>query len=270
MASKYNMERLVEVKEGEEVPATIATLGYKIKYKGEYYHKKKFSDLGKIKSSLLIAFGYYSAIHNHKVEELHPEVAFSDLPGWMYGSGGGLTLEEFKDVEIVSLVGNGRKQTPVEFDAYAYIKEASIKLKAITDYGMVVKDMFTKLKEDSSFPYFLTYSPEEYAQYRECTACGWSSPRWAEADKWQEKIKELPESPVVVDALKALKLGKNEFKKVTKYGKTAIAVQTEDQLFALVELLPAERVDYFMMDTEGVHGYNKEMKRKISINNLLK
>jgi hypothetical protein len=242
--------------EGDEIP-THQALGYKIRYNGQWFKPKKYTDLGKVKSALLIAFGYYNKLHSYANQQKHPELMASELPYWFQG-GEDIKLDEFKNVEIVGV--NGKVQIPVDFNAYEYIRESNVRLTAICEYGIVVKEMFTKLKDDKEYTYFLTYTSDEYNTLKNSPNLGYYE---------YERFNDMKESDVIKDALKQLKVSSKDYKKVSKYGKTAVAFKNESDLFGLVKLLPAENVEFFVVTQTEVRQYDKEIKRKLAIRDFI-
>lgn len=81
-------------------------------------------------------------------------------------------------------------------------------------------------------------------------------------------LTKLKENPIVKDTIKNLGLKTKDFKKVTKMGKTAIAVKEEENLFRLMDAFYDLNIDVFATEANAVREYNKEARRKQIINNL--
>jgi hypothetical protein len=249
-----NGKKVIPYKEGDQIPEfKKSTVGYKIKYNGAFLKSKKFKDLGKIKTSLLIEFGYYDKLNRNADKNKNPELIDMDIPYWFEG-GENISLEEFKNVEIVCI--EKKQECVVDFNAYEYIKDSQLKLDAICKYGWVVKEMFSKLKDDKDFKYYITITPVEYNKFSELEN--------RERYKILRDIRNMEENPIIKESLKKLGFKPKDYKKITKCGKTAIAVNNEENLLKLMDEFNDFNIDVFATTNDRLIEYNK-LARRLSI-----
>lgn len=248
-----DIERIIPYKEGDEIPNFKDEIKYKIKFKGKFYKPKKFKDLAQVKSSLLIAFGYYDKMRINADTDKNPELAHTKIPYWFQGSED-ISLEEFRDIQIVSV--QGKIETVVDdFNAYEYIKESNIRLSVICKYGTVVKEMFTKIKDQPEYKYFITITPDKYSDILDNT--------------YHEDLKELPLIKEVLSYLKS-----KDYKKITKYSKTAIGVKSDTILFELMnKFIGNDSITFeifsFDSNDNSLMEYDQQARRKHTISKLL-
>lgn len=200
---------------------------YKIFYKDKLFKDKIFSDLTKIKASLMDAIGYNNKVYNlnQHYQDLSPEVCNS-VPDWLGGSGK-LSRKDMKDVKIYEWV-NKKKGKEADFDALEYYDSLMDFMKVTAQFGSAVRQIYKENKGSNEFTTIVCFRHEDYklphAYYE-----------------------DLKESDTIKDAIKNSKI--KGYKKCTKYGKTAITLKNENDALKLLKLLKPE--DYFVLDMKG-------------------
>ena len=100
--------------EGEEIKEpTGEVVRYKIYKGGKPLKPKYFNDMGKVKSSLLIAMGYYNNQYEmfEKYKDRNPELQDNQIPEW-FSYGNDVKRKDCEDIEIMSF--SGKSRTPVK------------------------------------------------------------------------------------------------------------------------------------------------------------
>lgn len=227
--------------EGQEIAEPAESLRYKIFYQGKAYKPKYFNDMGKIKSSLLIAFGYYRDQYEmfEKYKDRNPELQDNEIPEWFSG-GPDFTRDQLKDVEIMSFAGKSRIPVKTDFDVTAYYDQSMRLINVTAQFGNAARELFKKNMETKEFSYLLVYAPDEYRDENNySTNYGYRNCHF--------DFTTLKESQKIKDVMKAS--GVKDTKKCTKYGKTAIVFKNRDDLKKV--MLRLEPKEYFILDCDG-------------------
>jgi len=211
---------------------------FKIFYKGKPYKPKYFSDMGKIKSSLLIAFGYYNNQYEmfQKYLDRNPELQDNEIPEWL-AYGNDLKRSDCKDIEIMAFI-NGSRKDPIkeDFDVTEYYDQSMRLINVTAQFGSAARDLYKKTMETKDYQYMLVYFPDEY---RNLTKNHYGYNHF--------DFNSLKESQKIKDIIKAS--GIKDLKKSTKHGKTAIVVKNLDDLKSI--MLRLEPKEYFILDCDG-------------------
>jgi hypothetical protein len=227
--------------EGQEIVEPAESLRYKIYYLGKPLKPKYFNDMGKIKSSLLIAFGYYRDQYEmfEKYKDRNPELQDNEIPEWYSGSAD-FTRDQLKDIEIMSFAGKSRVPVKTDFDVTSYYDQSMRLINVTAQFGNAARELFKKNMETKEFSYLLVYAPDEYRDEKNySTNHGY---KYCHFD-----FTVLKESQKIKDVMKAS--GVKDTKKCTKYGKTAIVFKTVDDLKKV--MLRLEPKEYFILDCDG-------------------
>jgi len=227
-----------EIKEPEIIPTR-----YKIFYKGKAHKPKYFNDLGKVKASLLITIGYYENQWEmtRKYLERNPELYDVQIPDWCSAAAETFDREDCKYLEIMSYI-NGDKKNPIkiDFDILKYYDDSMRLINVTAQFGHAAREVFKNVMDTKEYSYMLVYYPNDYrdpnnfeTRYdsRRCTL----------------DFSELKEDQRIKDILK--NSGVKGTKKSTKFGKTAIAFKTLDELKQV--MLRLEPNEYFILDCDG-------------------
>jgi hypothetical protein len=226
--------------EGEIVEADPNTVEkrFKIFYKGKPYKPKYFSDMGKVKASLLIAFGYYNNQYEmfQKYVDRNPELQDNEIPEW-FSYGNDFKRSDCKDIEIMAFI-NGQRKDPVkeDFDVTKYYDQSMRLINVTAQFGSAARELYKKTMETGDYQYMLVFFPEEY--------------RTVSKDKYgycNFDFNALKESQRIKDIIK--ESGVKDFKKSTKHGKTAIVVKNLEDLKSI--MLRLEPKEYFILDCDG-------------------
>lgn len=229
--------RMFTTEEGDIIPMDHEQKQYKIFFNGMPYKPKYFADMGKIKSSLLVAFGYF----DHQYEEYqkywqrNPELESSMAPEWV-GSSNQLSRKDCKNVQIMEFINKDRKNPKVvDFDVQKYYDSSMRLINVTVQFGAAARELYKKTMETKEYSYMLVYIPEEY--------------RIVIPQRYHYSIdyEKLKESDRIKEIMKDS--GVKDLKKCTKHGKTAIVFKTlEDMKKVMLRLEPKE---YFIMDCDG-------------------
>jgi hypothetical protein len=204
-------------------------LQYRI-FKGDKPIKPKyFSDLGKVKSALLFMFDYFSDEYEmiEKYAKLNPELEYSTIPEFGYTD---IKIDD-SNIDEISVVEYTNKKNPkkLDFDVKDYFLKSKL-LKNITyKFGEAARGLFKDYLYDKKFEYIFVYIPDEY--------------RTLSTNRYFD-YSQLKESPKIKEILKLVK----EYKKTTKCGKTAIAVNTDDLNILLSNFKTSE---YKVLNCDG-------------------
>lgn len=227
--------------EGVNIIEPDEIIRYKIFYQGEPLKQKYFNDLGKVKSSLLIEFGYYQNQYEmfQKYKQVNPEIEDNEIPYW-FESGQNIDREDSKNIEIRSFI-KGKKDkvgTKVDFDVVKYF-DNSMKLIDITaKFGNAAREMYKKALETKEYEYILVYIPDEYRDPK-----NFNTNHYYISNFDFSKLKES-------DRIKTLiKNSKLKVKKCTKFGKTAILLKNIDELKSFVFKMNND--EYIILDCNG-------------------
>ncbi len=170
---------------------------------GTLFKDKKYKSIKDVATALLCEWGYYHTFETSLTKEnleKNPELSsINDFPYWMGGYP--RPLEELKTIEVHKYFGTKVPTEKIEHDFYTKIARNFNNLYIALEYGLCVKELYGKMDENDEkiFQYILVYTPKDYKNYYNFS-------------KEDELVK-----------LATKKLKKGEFKKATKYGKTAIA-----------------------------------------------
>jgi len=219
--------------EGSIVPMENALKQYKIFYEGKAYKPKYFADLGKIKASLLIAFGYYKGMYElwyNNYRERTPELDGELLPDWIDTDDVKFSRDACKKIEIFEFINHDRKNpVKVDFDVQKYYDEMMRVSNVTAQFGAAAREVFKNMSA-GEYSYMLIFVPSEYREKK--NFYDWKS---------------LKESDRIKSVLKSAKV--KGTKKSTKYGKTAIAFKNlEDLKEVMLRLEPKE---YYILDCDG-------------------
>lgn len=226
------------LKEGVELKETLR---YKIYYMGKPYKIKYFNDLGKVKSSLLISFGYYQNQYEmfKQYKNRNPELQDNYVPEWIQG---GKDFNEYdcKDIQIMSFSQGSRVPVPVDFDVTKYYIESMKLIDVTAQFGTAAREIYKKSLQTGDFSYLLVFIPDEYRDSKNFSSnYGY---RYNNFD-----FSSLKESQKIKDIIKAS--GVKKTKKCTKFGKTAIAFQSLKDLKEV--MLRLDTPEYIILDCDG-------------------
>jgi len=225
--------------EGQEIKEpTKEVIRYKIYKDGKAYKPKYFNDLGKIKSSLLIAIGYYNNQYEmfEKYKDRNPELQDNQIPEW-FSYGIDFKREDCKSIEIMSFAGKSRTPVKTDFNVLEYYDQSMRLINVTAQFGSAARELFKKCMETKEYSYMLVYSPDEYRDKSNITQWGYNS----------FDFSVLKENQKIKDVIKAS--GVKNTKKCTKFGKTAIVFKNiEDLKQVMLRLEPKE---YFILDCDG-------------------
>ena len=226
--------RSFAVEVGDIVPMENALKQYKIFYEGKAYKPKYFADLGKIKASLLISFGYYKGMYElwyNNYRERTPELDGELLPDWIDTDDVKFSRDACKKIEIFEFINHDRKNPiKVDFDVQKYYDEMMRVSNVTAQFGAAAREVFKNMSA-GEYSYMLIFVPSEYREGKN-NYIDWKS---------------LKESDRIKSVLKSAKVKGS--KKSTKYGKTAIAFKNlEDLKQVMLRLEPKE---YYILDCDG-------------------
>lgn len=222
------------------IPDLSNELRYKIFYQGEQLKPKYFNDLGKIKSSLLIEFGYYQNQYDmfEKYKNINPEIENNEIPYWFEGDQT-LNREKCENIEIRSFIKGTKDKvgTKIDFDVVKYF-DTSMKLIDVTaKFGNAAREMFKKSLETKDYEYILVYIPDEYRDPTNFQSKVYSSNFDFSKLKENDRIKTL------------IKNSKLKVKKCTKFGKTAILLKNMDELKTFIFKMNND--EFIVLDCNG-------------------
>lgn len=225
---------------------------YVIFFKGKKHKPKKFSDMGKIKSSLMNEMSYHEKLEvlAQNYEERCPEHKYSSVPEWI-GYGNNMSREDFKHFEIFEWE-NRKVGKKVDFDPVAYYDELITLMIVTAQFGSAVRDLYKKTKDTHKL--IVCFMHEEYRKQPNPKSYYWPS------------FEDLGESETIKVAMKTA--GVKSTKKTTKYGKTAIAFETEGGAVSLLKLIKPE--EYFILDMQGQELTEKSQKFVVMISRMKK
>lgn len=226
---------------------------YKIFMDDKPYKPKIFSDLGKIKASLMDAMGYASKVDrlNRNYTDLSPEVGYSS-PEWI-GGWESLSRSDFKRIKVYEWM-NRKQGKEADFNALEYYDELMDYISVTARFGSAVRELYKKYKSTNEYTTILCFKHEDYRSGN------------------YVYYEDLKESDIIKEAITSSKIKK--FKKCTKSGKTALALKTQQDAVCLMNYL--EDGTYFLVDIQGDElllkdGYLiKHIVRKQKLNDLLK
>ena len=227
-----------EIKEPESIPTQ-----YKIFYKGKAHKPKYFNDIGKVKASLLITFGYYQNQWNiaQKYLDRNPELIDSQIPDWCSSAAETLDRDDCKDLEIMSYI-NGNKKNPIKlnYDILKYYDDSMRLANVTSQFGHAAREVFKNIMDANEYSYILVYYPNDYRDKNNFeTRYGYT---YCNLD-----FSQLKEDQRIKVILK--ESGVKGTKKTTKFGKTAIAFKTLDDLKQV--MLKLDTKEYFILDCDG-------------------
>lgn len=223
---------------------------YKIFYKGKPYRapsydggkgaSKIYADLGKIKSSLMVRFGYHEKIYqlSQHYKDLSPEVSNS-TPEWIGGYGGAPEFtrkDAAKHIQVFEWL-NRKKGKEADFNVLEYYDSLMDFVKVTAQYGSAVRNQYKKFKDTNEFSTIVCFMHEDYRLPE----------KDAQGNYNYIYYEELKESQIIKDAMKLSKV--KGTKKSTKYGKTAICFKNESDAMKLLRHL--EKDSYFVLDMNG-------------------
>ena len=214
---------------------------YKIFYKGKALKPKYFNDLGKIKASLLISFGYYT--HQYEIfmkyQNRNQELADNYVPDWCTGSND-FDRGDCKDIQIMEYVDGCKLGTPIDFDVTNYYDQSMKLIDVTAQFGNAARELYKNTMQSGDYSYLLVYSPDEYRDTNNYSV----SHGYMNCNFDYSKLKE---NQKIKDVIKDSKV--KGIKKCTKYGKTAIVFHTLAELKEV--MLRLDPQEYFILDCEG-------------------
>lgn len=199
---------------------------YVLFYEGEKYKPKKYSDIGKIKSSLLMEMGYHDIFE--KCSRLYldncPEHEYIEVDYW-FQSVVTKSRDQFANFEIYEW-SNRKLGNKVDFDPLAFYDEQMFYIKISSKFGSAARELFKKINPEHK--YMFVFMHEDYSNM-----CSY--------------YKELKESNIIKTVLSDLKI---KAVKSTKMGKTAIALESPGTINRIIKALP-ENSRYLILDIDG-------------------
>ena len=223
------------------VEPTGDVVRYKIYKDGKPYKPKYFNDMGKIKSSLLIAMGYYNNQYEmfEKYKDRNPELQDNQMPEW-FSYGNDFKRKDCKSIQIMSFTNKSKVPVDTGFDVLNYYDQSMRLINVTAQFGSAARELFKKCIETEEFSYMLIYAPDEYRDKKYMNnSYGYSYNTFDFAS--------LKESQKIKDVMKAS--GVKGTKKCTKFGKTAIVFKNIDDLKQV--MLRLEPKEYFILDCDG-------------------
>jgi hypothetical protein len=222
-----------EFKTCTSIPAGEENLGsekveYVIYLNGKKYKQKKFSDLGKVKASLLVMMDYHGLFYNKSQKHLDtcPEYKYGVVSEWLECSGDDLTRDDFSKVEVFEWK-NRKLGNKADIDPLKFYDEQMFLINVSSKYGSCVREIYKKMEDNHK--YIFVFVHEDYK------------------NSWCD-YKELKESELIKKAMKDAKI-KGSLK-ATKMGKTAISVQTATDAANIIHHLPQDS-KYYILDING-------------------
>lgn len=222
--------------EGQEIKEpTKEVIRYKIYKDGKAYKPKYFNDLGKIKSSLLIAIGYYNNQYRmfEQYKDRNPELQDNQISEW-FSNGDDIKREDCGSFEIMSFAGKSRTPVKTDFNVLEYYDQSMRLINVTAQFGSAARELFKKCMETKEYSYMLIYSPDEYRDK-------------SYVNRYEFDFSALKENQKIKDVMKAS--GVKDSKKCTKFGKTAIVFKNVDDLKQV--MLRLEPKEYFILDCDG-------------------
>lgn len=223
------------------VEPTGDVVRYKIYKDGKSHKPKYFNDMGKIKSSLLIAMGYYNNQYEmfEKYKDRNPELQDNQMPEW-FSYGNDFKRKDCKSIQIMSFTNKSKVPVDTGFDVLKYYDQSMRLINVTAQFGSAARELFKKCIETEEFSYMLVYAPDEYRDQKYMNnSYGYSYNTFDFAS--------LKESQKIKDVMKAA--GVKGTKKCTKFGKTAIVFKNIDDLKQV--MLRLETKEYFILDCDG-------------------
>lgn len=202
---------------------------YKIYLDGVDIKKKKFKDMGKIKSSLMSMMDYHNKFQ--QIAKNYYDRCPENQEGieYYYESYGDsiLNRKQFHNIEIYEWT-NRKKGNKVDFDPVAFYDELMKYIAVSAQFGSAARELYKKAKDTHSI--IVVYVPEEYRN-----------------GKTVYYYHELTESDVIKEALKSS--GVKGTTKSSKNGKTAIAFRDKSDAMKVIRLLPKDT--FYILDMNG-------------------
>ena len=222
---------------------------------GTLFKDKKFKAVKDIFSSILIQSGYYAYYDTSLTDEnikKNPElISISDFPDYLICNDT-LSVKDIKTLEIHEYYGAKKPTIKLDYDLYPKIAQNFNNLYIALEYGLCVKELYSKMddNEQKEFLYILVYTPKDYYN-------NWST---------------LKEDDIIKTNIKILK--KDQYIKVTKYGKTAIAFKNLNDIIPFYRKFSDEdnkRVKMITLDGREIICENEakiEIRKKL-IQNII-
>lgn len=216
-----------------EVNLGVEKIEYIIMHNGKKYKTKKYSDIAKVKASLLAMMGYHEMFYNSSKKYLDncPEHQYLQTPEWLGGDM--LSREEFKNVEIYEWSNRKIGKKVEDFNPIDFYDEQMFFIKISSKFGSAARDLFKKATDDHK--YMFIFMHEDY-------------------NKKYPDYDTMTESEIIKKSIKSLK-PKNS-KKTTKVGKTAIALESSTDVIKIMNSIPNDS-RYLILDMRG-----NELERK--------
>lgn len=234
-AGKEHQTWWSEFKNCTSIPAGQENLGsetveYVIYLNGKKYKQKKFSDLGKVKASLLVMMNYHGLFYEKSQKHLDtcPEYEGGVVSEWLECSGDDLTRDDFSKVEVFEWK-NRKLGNKADIDPLKFYDEQMFLINVSSKYGSCVREIFKKMEENHK--YIFVFVHEDY-----------------KTNKYAWNFQDLKESDIIKKAIKDAKI-KGSLK-ATKMGKTAIAVKTATDAANIIHHLPQDS-KYYTLDING-------------------
>lgn len=224
--------------EGQDIVIPEEKLRYKIYKDGKPLKPKYFNDMGKVKSSLLIAIGYYNNQWRtfEEYKDRNPELQDNQIPEW-FSYGGDFKREDCESIEIMSFLGKSKVPVKTDFNVLEYYDQSMKLINVTAQFGSAARELYKKTMVTGEFSYMLVYAPDEYRDKSNIDSYGYN----------RFDFSVLKESQRIKDVMKASKV--KGTKKCTKWGKTAIVFKSLDDLKkVMLRLTPKE---YFILDSAG-------------------
>lgn len=229
---------LAEGVEQPETPDTSEKKRYKIYFNGKPFKTKYFNDLGKVKASLLVSFGYFNQQYEmiQKYIDRNPELEDNAVPEYI-GYGNDFKRKDCKNVEIMEFTGKSRTPVKYDFDVTKYYDQSMKLINVTAQFGTAARELYKKTMETGDYSYMLVYIPDEYRNPKNTSNTYYGYFDW----------NKLKESQRIKDVVKESKV--KDTKKCTKHGKTAIVFKNTDDLKQV--MLRLETKEYFILDCDG-------------------
>jgi hypothetical protein len=210
---------------------------YKIFFGNKPLKTKIFTDLNKVKLSLMSAYGYNDKLLtlNQNFQDLSPEIG-SGLDYW-YDGYETINSKNIHKVKVFEWA-NRKKVKEADFDVKEHFDSLMDFMKVTAQYGSAVRKIYKDWKDKNEYSYIFCFVHEEY-------------PKIIDSYDYQT----LKESDIIKEAFKKTKI--KGTRKTTMFGKTAIALKNESDVMTLINQLDKNDT-FFILDMKGNELIKKE------------
>ena len=209
---------------------------YKIFFDGKPLKTKIFTDLNKVKLSLMDAYGYNDKVLklNRNFQDISPEVG-SGLDYWYEG----YETINSKNIHKVQVFewANRKKGKEADFNVKEHFDSLMDFMKVTAQYGSAVRKIYKDWKGKDTYEFIFCFVHEDYKTIK-------------------YDYEYLKESDIIKKAMKSAKI--KGTRKTTKLGKTAIAMKSATDVMSLIRQLDKINDTFFVLDMNGNELVQKE------------